>query len=140
MGLRVVIVDDAPFLHDVLKPLLSAAGMLVVAQAYDGEEAVQKVLFEKPDIVLMDIVMPKMNGFQASEEILKKLPDMKIIACSTLTDADIIHQSVQVGCSNFIAKPFSGQDLVEMIKETAESESSLLLDSLDPFAEELKAQ
>lgn len=121
MSLRIVIADDAPFIHEVLNNLLSLEGMMVVGNAFDGAEAVQIACQEKPDLILMDAVMPKKNGLQATREILKKLPDAKIIACSTVTDERIIHQSIEAGCSNFIAKPFSGQELVEMIKRTAGS-------------------
>lgn len=121
MKLRVVVADDAAFIHEVLTHLFSFNDLMIVGHAYDGQEAVDLVLQERPDVVLMDVVMPKKNGLEATREILQKRPETKIIACSTVTDENFIMQFIEAGCCNFIAKPFSGQELVEMIKKSAGS-------------------
>src|ERR1700679_451709 len=79
--LTVLIVDDAPFIRDILRRLLTRAGHEVVGEAEDGVQAVAMATEKKPQLVIMDIVMPRMSGVQATKEILASLPETKVIAC-----------------------------------------------------------
>lgn len=113
---RVVIVDDAPFVREVLSHILKSAGYDIIGEAADGEEAVQVVLEKLPDIVIMDIVMPKKNGLLATKEILQQNPNIKIVACSTENSEAIITQSIEAGCLDFISKPFDQKGVIKTIQ------------------------
>ena len=121
MRIRLLLVDDAPFIHEVLHHLFDRSGIEVVGDAYDGFEAVELAEELKPDVVLMDIVMPKKSGLEASVEILKILPDTKIIACSTVDSENLVSRALEAGCCDFVRKPFTGQGLVEVIKKSHSS-------------------
>ncbi len=117
---RLVVVDDAAFIREVLTQLLSKNGFDVVGDAVDGEEGVEVVLREQPDLVIMDIVMPKLSGVEATKQILKKSPNMKILACSTEGSEGIVSQAIEAGCVDFVTKPFNGSDLIQLIQKHLE--------------------
>ena len=95
--LNVLIVDDAPFIRDILKHILVRSGHVVIGEAEDGVQAVAMALEKKPDLVIMDIVMPNMTGVQATKEILAKLPKTKVIACSTLDQDNMLMKVMEAG-------------------------------------------
>lgn len=103
----------------------------MIAEAYDGAEAVEKALSEKPDVILMDMVMPKKNGLEATREILSKLPDLRIIACSTESHETIVMQAIAAGCCDFISKPFKGKELAETIINSLKKSSGSSSEDLD---------
>ncbi len=114
---RVLIVDDAGFIREILNRICSSAGFLVVGQAVDGEEAVRQALALKPNFVLMDLVMPKKNGIQATKEILESLADVKVIACSTIEDDMMIEQALSAGCIDYLKKPFSRTMVINILNK-----------------------
>ena len=121
-NLKILIVDDAPFIRDGLRRILTKAGYQVVGEADDGEKAVQMAWETKPDLVIMDIVMPLKSGVQATKEILMKNPKVKIIACSTVDQATMLMRIMEAGAKEFINKPFNADDVVRIIeKVTAET-------------------
>lgn len=109
--------DDAPFVREILSQLLLKAGLEIVGEAHDGEEAVALCLKLKPDIVLLDVVLPQKNGIQAAIEILRSLPDTKIIATSSGDNAVIVQKAIEAGCCDFVTKPFSGDAVIQSIKK-----------------------
>jgi len=76
----------------------------------------------KPDVVLMDIVMPNKNGVEATMEILEKLPNTKIIACTTVAQASMVMTAISAGCANYLVKPFQKQDLLSTIDKALANE------------------
>jgi len=115
MGIKLVIVDDAPFMREVVRQIVIKAGIELVGEASNGVEAIKLVKSKKPDVILMDIVMPKMNGIEATKEILEEFPNTKIIACSTESQEDMVVKAIDSGCCNFVAKPFKSKELVDAI-------------------------
>jgi two-component system, chemotaxis family, chemotaxis protein CheY len=113
--LNVLIVDDAPFIRDVLRHILQKAGHQVVGEAEDGEQGVQMALELKPDLVIMDIVMPVKTGVQATKEISEQLPDTKVIACSTVDQDNMLMEIMEAGAVEYIKKPFAAGDVVKII-------------------------
>src|ERR1039458_3178879 len=111
MGRRFIIVDDAAFIREVLIQLVLKSGGEVIGEADNGEDAVALVLEKNPDIVIMDIVMPIKSGIQATQEILAKRPNIKILACSTEGSEAMIFRALEAGCIDFITKPFSAEGL-----------------------------
>src|SRR5215207_720508 len=85
---RVVIADDDPFARRVIKDVLQQAGITVIAEARNGRQAVELALYYRPDIVLMDVVMPELDGIIATRRILKQLPDQLIIVLTGTNDEE----------------------------------------------------
>lgn len=116
MGIKLVIVDDAPFIREVLKHIFASTEITVVGEAQDGEEAVGLVLKLKPDVVLMDIVMPRKSGIEATTEIVKERPNVKVIACSTVDQNSMVLRALDAGCCNYIVKPFKAEDVLKAVR------------------------
>jgi two-component system chemotaxis response regulator CheY len=117
MGIDVLIVDDLTFIKMVLKDLVEKAGFRVVGEASDGEEALRMFEEKRPDVVLMDITMPKMDGLTALQKILEKDPEAKVIMCSALGQQRLILQAIQLGAKDFIVKPFRPERVIGSIKK-----------------------
>lgn len=121
---RVLIVDDAAFVREVLTQILLKHGFEVCGEAQNGAEAVEMSLAKKPDLILMDIVMPVKSGIQAAEEILKVHPQLPIIACSTEGSEAMVAKAIAAGCVDFVVKPFQIDNLISTIKRVLGKGSS----------------
>ena len=117
MGMNILIVDDLAFMRMVLKDIVEKAGFRVVGMATNGEEAIEMYEEKRPDIVILDITMPKMDGITALKRILKIDPDAKVIMCSALGQQRLIVQAIQIGAKDFIVKPFQPQRIINAIKK-----------------------
>jgi two-component system, NarL family, response regulator LiaR len=104
--LRAVIADDDPFARRVIKDVLTKSGVLVVAEARDGREAVEFVLYYRPDVVIMDVVMPGLDGIVATRKILKIIPDQLVIVLTGADDEDdqLGLLALRAGAAGFISK------------------------------------
>ena len=117
---RVMLVDDLSFMRMVQKDILSEKGYDVVGEASDGLEAVEMYESLKPDIVLMDITMPNMNGLDAVNRILAANPQAKIVICSALGQQKLIVEAINSGIKDFIVKPFKAERLLSAIAKALE--------------------
>ncbi len=122
MGIDVLIADDLKFIKLVLRELVEKAGFRVVGEASNGQEAVELYKDRHPDVVLMDITMPKMDGLTALKQILRLDPQAKIIMCSALGQQSLIVQALQLGAKDFIVKPFREERVIAAIKKTLDIE------------------
>lgn len=116
---RVLIVDDALFMRKMLSDILKNEGIEVCAEAENGKEAVEKYRELKPDLVTMDIVMPKMeeiDGVSAVREIMKIDPQAKIIMVSAMGQHSLVVEAIQAGARDFVTKPFQPSRVIEAIK------------------------
>ena len=119
----ILVADDAPFIREIVRVIALKNGIDVVGEAADGHEAVQLALALRPDVILMDIIMPRKSGIEATIEILKQMPDARIIAFST-ADADILAtRALDAGCRSFVGKPFKADDLLAAIHECLRARS-----------------
>ena len=118
MAIKLVIVDDAPFIREVVKNLAERIDVEVVGEASDGGEAIDVVKSTHPDIVLMDLVMPNMNGVDSTRVIREAFPDIKVIACSTLDEPIIRERAKEAGCQSYLLKPFSMEELFDVISQS----------------------
>jgi two-component system chemotaxis response regulator CheY len=116
----VMIVDDTELIRMVIRDVLVKCGYEVVAEAADGEEAIQTYRQIKPELVLMDITMPKMNGEEALKELLVTDPKAKVIMCSSLGQQAIVTESMKIGAMGFIVKPFKLDDIIGIMRKIAE--------------------
>lgn len=117
---KILIVDDAAFVREVLTQILVKHNFEVIGEAHDGEEAVQKAKELAPDLIIMDIVMPKKSGIQAAQEILTVNPKQKILACSTEGSETMVVKALEAGCLDFIEKPFKIENLIKTIQSVTE--------------------
>jgi len=117
MGFRYIIIDDAPFVSELIKNILKSSAGSYVGEALNGDEGFK--LFEKtlPDLVILDIVMPKQNGIELARKIREISHDVKIIACSTLDDRNIMENAIDVGCDEYITKPFTKESFLKVIQK-----------------------
>lgn len=116
MAIKVLIADDAPFIREVLRQLLEDQGFEVVGEAENGKQAVDLTKSLRPDVVIMDLVMPEKSGLEASQEIAAIKGAPKIIACSTIDDESMVMKAINSGCSDYVYKPFQADQLVSKIK------------------------
>ncbi len=117
---RVMIVDDAEFMRMIIRDILLMHGHEVVAEVGDGEEAIQTYLEVKPDLVLMDIIMPDMDGKEALQKLLVMDPEAKVVMCSSLGQQTLITESMKIGAMGFIVKPFESDEILDVIRKIAE--------------------
>ncbi len=121
--IRLLVVDDAPFVREIVRHAVRGTEIKIVGEAENGTEAVERALALKPDVVLMDIVLPEKNGIEASQELLALEPDIRIVAFSTNDSDSLIVKVLEAGCVSFIAKPFQAEELVAAIRQAAQGRS-----------------
>lgn len=112
---RVLIVDDAMFMRMTIKKMLEAHGHSVAGEAGNGVEAVKKYMEIKPDVVLLDITMPEMNGVEALKRIREVDAKAKVIICSAMGQQEMVAQAIQNGAKDFVVKPFEESRLVAAV-------------------------
>ncbi|RME89322.1 MAG: response regulator [Candidatus Hydrogenedentota bacterium] len=112
---RIMIVDDLAFIKVVQRDILEKHGHEVVADASNGQEAIENYVQTKPDIVLMDITMPEVNGLEALQKILEIDPNANVVMCSALGQQNLIVEAIEKGAKDFIVKPFTPERLLAVI-------------------------
>lgn len=117
MAKNVLIVDDAAFMRMMIKDILSKNGYNVVGEAENGKAAVDKYNETKPDLVLMDITMPEMDGIQALKAIKGNDPNACIIMCSAMGQQAMVIEAIQSGAKDFIVKPFQAERVLEAVQK-----------------------
>jgi two-component system, chemotaxis family, chemotaxis protein CheY len=115
---RVLLVDDASFMRMMLKNILVGAGYEVAGEAENGLKAVEIYPSIKPDLVIMDIIMPEMGGIEAVREIVKADPQARILMCSSMGQQSLVVEAIQAGAKDFIIKPFQPSNVLEAVKKT----------------------
>ena len=119
-GIRVLLVDDHPIMLTGLRQVLEASGGLeVVAQATDGIEAVARAEETQPDVIVMDVMMPKKDGVDACRDILDMLPETKVLMLTASSEDDAVVEAVAAGATGFVKKYSGGEDLVEAVRHVA---------------------
>jgi two-component system chemotaxis response regulator CheY len=113
----VLIADDIPYVRKTLKQILQNRGYRVVGEAENGEEAVRLYFETRPDLVTMDLVMPRMNGVEATRSILQQDPEARIIILSAMTQENLIAEAIQAGALDYIVKPFQTDEVIKVLEE-----------------------
>ena len=126
MTIKVLLVDDHTVVRSGLsKFLMVNKDLKLVGEASDGEEAVQKVSLYKPDIVLMDLVMPGMDGITATREIKKKYPQVKVIALTSFADQNMVQGALQAGAIGYLQKNVTARELGHAIRSAHDGKMTL---------------
>ncbi|HET7143060.1 MAG TPA: response regulator transcription factor [Anaerolineales bacterium] len=116
MTINVYLVDDHRILRDGLRMLLELQGdILVVGEAENGRTALDGILTTRPDVVLMDITMPELNGIDATQKIMLKLPKTKVIILSVHSDTEHIYRAFQAGAKGYLLKESAGVEVVKAV-------------------------
>lgn len=101
----------------MISQILARQGLTNIIEAEDGRQAVEKFKSHKPDLTLMDITMPGLDGFAALAEILKINPLAKVVMCSAVANENIVKTALQAGASGFVAKPFRPDELLGVVSK-----------------------
>jgi two-component system chemotaxis response regulator CheY len=116
MPTKVLIVDDALFMRSMIRDILTGTGRFeVVGEASNGRQAVDLFQEIRPDLVTMDIVMPEMDGIEATKAILRENPDAAVVMCSALGQEALVIESIAAGARDFIVKPFSPEKVLDVL-------------------------
>ncbi len=115
MSATIMIVDDAAFMRMMLKDILLKNGFNVVGEAENGALAVEKYKELQPNLTIMDITMPEMDGLQAVKEIRKQDSKARIIMCSAMGQQSMVIEAIQSGAKDFVVKPFQAERVVEAV-------------------------
>jgi two-component system, NarL family, response regulator LiaR len=102
--LRAIIADDDPLARRMIKDSLQDAGIVVIAEAHNGRQVVELVLHYRPDVVLMDVVMPELDGIAATRRIIKEIPDQLVIMLTSGDDDDVAMVGLRAGAVGFLTK------------------------------------
>jgi DNA-binding NarL/FixJ family response regulator len=126
MTIRVLLVDDQALFREGLETLLSVhRDIEVVGQASNGQEAVEVALQIQPDVVLMDVRMPILNGVRATRRLKKALPQCRVIVLTTFDDDEYVFDALRAGAGGYLLKDVPSAQFVEAIRATARGESIL---------------
>lgn len=126
MGITLVLAEDHRLLREGTRQLLEMhPDLQVVGEAADGEEAVQLALSLKPDVIVMDVRLPRMNGIEATRTITEKMPGIRVLILSAYADASFVFPLLEAGASGYLLKTSSGSELAEAIRRVHAGETAL---------------
>ena len=115
---RTLVVDDSAFMRNILKKILSSTNKyVVVGEASNGKEAIEKAKELKPDLITMDIVMPELDGIEATRRIKKEFPDIKIVMCTSVDQEKKMIEAIEAGADGYIVKPFQAPKILEQLNK-----------------------
>jgi two-component system chemotaxis response regulator CheY len=139
-GGRILIVDDLELVRKMIKSIIEEHGYICAGEAYNGEEAIEAYEELKPDLIIMDITMPKMDGIYAMGKIINKHKDARIIMCSGMSNPQIILESINAGARDFVSKPISSFRLIEAIERGLDNNFSIckVKDNINQISSSIK--
>jgi DNA-binding NarL/FixJ family response regulator len=123
--MKVVIADDHALFRDGLSSLLGARGVEVVGQAGTGAEALEQVGRLRPDVVLMDLDMPEMDGLEATRRIKAQLPDVKVVMLTVSTEDDDLFEAIKAGAEGYLVKDLDSEKFLDLLTGVGRGEPAL---------------
>ena len=117
MRKKILIVDDTTFMREMLKSALDPEDYQIIGEALNGEQAVEQFKEKSPDLVILDINMPKMNGIDTLSAIMEINPKANVIMCSDQKYDNMIMMALKKGAKDFIIKPFTASDVIKAVKK-----------------------
>ena len=119
---RILVADDASFMRQIIREILESEGHEIVAEASDGVQAVEAWKTHQPDVVTMDIVMPRRSGIDAVRSIVGIDASARIVMCSALGQETLVMEALQAGARDFIVKPFKPDSVIATLSKVLEKE------------------
>jgi len=124
--IRILVVDDHAVVREGLRALIdSEAGMTLVGEAADGVQAVQRSSSLRPDVILMDLVMPRKGGIEAIGEIVGENPDVRILVLTSFAEDDKVFPAIKAGALGYLLKDSSAEELLRAIRDVYRGEPSM---------------
>lgn len=123
--MRILIVDDHALFRDSLRSLLTARDLEVVGEAGDGKEAIRLAWELKPDIVLMDLMMPEMDGLEATKRLAAELPEVKVIVLTAADDDAKLFEAIKSGAKGYLLKNLESSEFFELLEGVSRGEPAL---------------
>lgn len=120
MAKTAMVVDDIPFARNIIKEILTANKYVVIAEAANGDEAIQMYAKYKPNFVIMDVVMPIKGGIEAARKILESDKEALVIMVSAMAHEQLLVEAINSGARDYLLKPFSPEDLLRAIEKLGE--------------------
>lgn len=134
MTVRILIADDHPLVRDGLRMILEAQeDFKVVGEAFNGREAISRAAALRPDVIIMDIAMPELNGIEASHSICGLLPDVKILILSMHYSTELCFRALQSGAQGYILKESAGEEVVAAVYSVVRGRRYFGTGVTDPF-------
>jgi two-component system, NarL family, response regulator LiaR len=121
--IRVIVADDDPLARRMIKDALRHAGIVVVAEAHNGRQAIELTLYYQPDVVLMDVVMPELDGISATRRIVKELPQQRIVILTSAEEEDMGLVGLRAGASGFLSKDLDVDVLPRALRGACDGEA-----------------
>jgi len=122
---RVLIADDQELIRSGFRLILEAHGLDVVGEAADGDQAVELAHAQRPDLILMDVRMPRMNGIEATRQVARDLPEVKVLVLTTFDLDEYVYDALRAGASGFLLKDVGRADLVAAVNVVAAGDALL---------------
>jgi two-component system response regulator DegU len=124
-NVRVLLADDHRMLREGLRRTLEEEGFAVIGEADDGEQAVRMALDWRPDVIVMDVTMPNMDGVAATAEVRKSWPEARIVMLTMHADQDIVANAIRAGASGYLTKDCTSEELVAAVTAVASGDTVL---------------
>jgi DNA-binding NarL/FixJ family response regulator len=125
MSLRLILVDDHKMLREGLRRSLEELGFAVIAEAGDGEEGVRLAAAMRPDVMLMDVSMPEMDGVEATRQIVERNPNAKVVMLTMHADRDVVDRALKAGAVGYLTKDCSMDEVAEAVRMAANGETAM---------------
>jgi two-component system response regulator DegU len=125
VAIRIVLADDHRMLRETLRRSLTEEGFDVVAEAANGEEAVRLTEQYRPDVVLMDVTMPEVDGIAATRRIVDVRPEIRVVMLTMHADPDVVRRSIDAGATGYLTKDCSADDIVTTVRAAAADDATL---------------
>jgi DNA-binding NarL/FixJ family response regulator len=123
--MRVIVADDDPFARRMIKESLQRAGIIVVAEAHNGQQAVELAVFYRPDVVLMDVVMPELDGISATRRIVKHLPDQLVVMLTSSDEDEMGLVGLRAGAVGYLSKDVDVEVLPQALAGAREGQAAI---------------
>ena len=116
MCAKILVIDDSPFISKTVRKAVEPEGFQVVGQAFNGQEGLEMIREHQPEIIILDVTMPVMDGLETAENIFRKNPNAKVIMLSAMGDEKLVASAKRIGVKHFLNKPFKAEEMVAAIK------------------------
>ncbi len=123
--MRIILADDHALFRETLKSLLEKHGHEVVAEAVSGLEVVKLAWEHRPDVVLMDLVMPELDGLDATKQLVEKLPEVKVLILTGIEDDEHLFDAIKAGAKGYLLKNLGSETFLQLLEGAARGEPAL---------------